>query len=115
MINISTMVIIIIIIATLITIIDMTIIITSHVTLQRPLMLNLIFRDLIMPLIVQQRAWLLRAIAEIDQVHALDPVAEVVEDERLVGFRGADRHRSGLHARFHRCYVFVPRCQIPRA
>ena len=44
------------------------------------------------PLEVHQRAWLLRAIAEIDQVHAIDPVAEVVEDERLVIFRGADRN-----------------------
>ena len=55
------------------------------------IIISLILRVLIMPLKFQQRAWLLRAIVEVDQVHALDPFAEVGENQNLMSFRGTDR------------------------
>ena len=50
-----------------------------------------ILRVLIRPLKFHQRAWLRRAIAEVDQVHALDPFAEVGENQSRLSFRGTDR------------------------
>ena len=50
-----------------------------------------ILHVLIRPLKFHQRAWLRRAIAEVDQVHAFDPAAGVGVNQVPLSFRGTDR------------------------